>query len=234
MTEKNMQLSFLHAAPAFFPVYESSGYAGTTSRWSLVSVRQAKLAEVEVVDSSTRLAEFPADTDRLMVLHQRSTEQKFCGTVIRTAQYWNEYLNKELEGSLWVLTDKTGTIVAWLSIRSREENRYQLREFGCESLGTGESQDTPFAKCFGRLLYQAVKDMMDGEKDAFNLHLPTLILDDIRKNCKDAPFVDWTSETNEDDHGWMYRTLPSSETAQENMPRITEQFPHLIWPADSF
>ena len=234
MTEQNHQLSLLHAAPAFFPVYESSGYVGTTSCWSLVSIFQEKLSDINVVGSSVRLAEFPADTDRLQILHRGFTEEKFCGTIVRTKAYWNDYLSKELEKSLWVLTDEAGLIVAWLSIRSRGERIFQLCDFGCD-LDVVRLEDSLFATYFGSLLYHAARDMVGNEKgSSFNLHFPTKILDGIRKSPEQSGFVDWKSETNEDDHGWMYRTLPSSNVTQENIQNISEQFPHLIWPADSF
>jgi hypothetical protein len=51
MKERQLQVSLLHAAPAFFLVYQKAGgYVGSTSHWSVVQVTTAKLS---VVDTTT-------------------------------------------------------------------------------------------------------------------------------------------------------------------------------------
>jgi len=241
MIEKNFQVSLLHAAPAFFPVYESSGYEGTISHWSKVKINPTILFQTGIANVALRLAAFPADTECLMEIHQQFSEKSYCGTIIRSKEYWNNYLSQELENSLWVLTAKadTNAIIAWMSIRSRGESQYQLREFGCHKQAVGRSEGLSFAKCFGSLLRQIIQDFTGKEAtDSFNLHLPTTILEMLRIRDVDdtdgATFIDWASEIAANDQGWMYRTLPSSGGV-DNMPQITEkQFPHLIWPSDSF
>lgn len=231
MTEQNMQISLLHAAPAFFSVYQSSGYACTTSRWSLIDVNRKKIAfpGESAGDFTLALAEFPSDTERLMELHQRFTELRFAGSIIRSKRYWNEYLSKELGGTLWVLKSLSGSLTAWISVRIRGENICQIREFGCD-LEVFEDNSV-FARVFSLLLYQATQKLLELSTEVFTLHFPTFLLDTLRGDKPGTPFLDWSTECAEDDEGWMYKPLAGS---QIEMPKINEHFPHLIWPADSF
>lgn len=116
MKKRGMGLSLLHAAPAFFPVYQKGGgYECVTSRWSVVSVIQSNLQDPDN-PYMIRLAQFPQDTKRMQAIHQRSSEGRFVGCIVRTEQYWNDYISKELDGSLWTIT-KNDKVVAWASLR---------------------------------------------------------------------------------------------------------------------
>ena len=42
------------------------------------------------------------------------------------------------------------------------------------------------------------------EKDRISLHLPTPVLHEVQPNL--PAFLDWTTVTSDDDHGWMYKT----------------------------
>jgi predicted acetyltransferase len=51
MKERQLQISLLHAAAVFFPVYQKAGgYAGSTSHWSVVQVTTAKLSVVDTTN----------------------------------------------------------------------------------------------------------------------------------------------------------------------------------------
>jgi predicted GNAT family N-acyltransferase len=157
-----LQLSFLHAAPSFFNVYEKTGgYACATSEWSVVCCScQINGSGVVPANNTTsfsiRKAIFPDDAPRLQLLHQHYSERRFAGCIVRSLDYWNDYLQHELSDSLWVLEKKTTTttttkttvedddnhnmdekeqqrdvVVAWLSLRERG-GRYQLQEFGLD------------------------------------------------------------------------------------------------------
>lgn len=222
MTNKEkMQISLLHAAPTFFPVYQRGGnYENTTSRWTTVSVATDRLESVTGEETKgLRLAEFPNDTPRLQALHQEYSERRFAGCVIRSTEYWNNYISKELDGSLWVLTDKDNTVYAWLSLRPRGNGRYQLREFGRSLEGEGNTRVD--------LSYLLKKALSDATENVITLHLPTMVLEEARG----AEFLEPDSVATEDDQGWMYRSLQDDAVS---MVEITQTIPHLIWPSDSF
>ena len=198
MKSLGMRVSMLHAAPAFFPVYQRGGkYENVVSRWSDIRVpigrdgttatATATATATTLMDSFTlRPAEFPRDTERLQCLHQEFSEKRFFGCIIRSAQYWNDYISKELSENLWVATriadtngqkiqdvvvnssnsnsnisdDRSGCtdgdIVAWLSLRPRGPRRYQIREFGID-LETITSTTTK-AALLSRLVHTALRD----------------------------------------------------------------------------
>lgn len=212
MTRRGFKLSLLHAAPAFFPVYQKVGYASVTQKWSIVTIQLSKCVVAD--DATMRLAEFPADTNRLQAMHQVYSERRFSGCIVRTAQYWNEYLCRELEGRLWVLL-RDSCIVAWLSVRQKG-HLYHLAEFGCDP-----SLISP-ADAMSSLLPQAIGE----NEQTIELRIPTLVLEDARQ----ATFVDWTSAKLDNDDGWMYKTLQHNDTTS----MVADSNPHLIWPADSF
>lgn len=228
MKERQLQVSLLHAAPAFFPVYEKAGkYRCTLSRWSVFQWKQTNAATNE--DYAIRNATFPEDTDRLCRLHQTYSESTFSGCIVRTAEYWNEYLSNELGDSLWVLTGGSNVAVAWLSLRRRGD-RVQLREFGADvtTIAVAEALD--------QLLSHALNELpnkVDGQ--TFTLVLPTAVLDQAKGECGQDSHVlqnlDWDSVVEENDQGWMYKIL------DDRVPFDTisgKRTPHLIWPADSF
>eukprot|EP00532_Pseudo-nitzschia_australis_P006905 CAMPEP_0168165166 /NCGR_PEP_ID=MMETSP0139_2-20121125/1341_1 /TAXON_ID=44445 /ORGANISM="Pseudo-nitzschia australis, Strain 10249 10 AB" /LENGTH=500 /DNA_ID=CAMNT_0008082263 /DNA_START=39 /DNA_END=1541 /DNA_ORIENTATION=- len=171
MKERGLHLSSLHAAPIFFPLYEAMGYSSTTSgnRWSTVLLTTtsmstlAKSKDVYVHANTTktttesysycvvRPAKFPQDTEKLQKLHSRYSEERLTGCIVRSSKYyWTNYLSKELEGSLFLLTlpagksegnvddDDKETILAWLSLQptklslNGQEGHpgFQIQEFG--------------------------------------------------------------------------------------------------------
>lgn len=213
MMSRGMKLSLLHAAPEFFAVYEKSGgYACVTSEWSVITIDCSKL-DTPAHAFEIRLAQFPQDTARLQELHNEYSERRFVGCIVRSKEYWNTYISKELEGPLWTLV-KENEIVAWLSVRERG-NRYQLRDFGCDT------STITAPEAMSLLLSQAV------DKEPISLHLPTAVVEEIMET--NPVFVDWTTLVAEDDHGWMYKTLQAD---QKSMSAAAAK--HLIWPADSF
>jgi hypothetical protein len=248
MKERQLQVSLLHAAPAFFPVYEKAGgYACTMSHWSVVPVSTSKLqiaatehiAATEIMigtDSPTiREASFPEDTDRLSRLHRNYSEQRFAGCILRSTDYWNTYLSIELKGTLWV-KQVEGTLVAWLSLRPRGEGRFQVREFGVDTEFCSTSGVTT-SILLTMLLSHAMQEIQisSGSDNMLELATPTFLLDECRSSQADGegclPYIDWAKLKNDDDLGWMYKIL------DEKVPIESingSQTPHLIWPADSF
>lgn len=221
MTNRGMRLSLLHADPAFFSVYQKGGgYENVKSTWSVVNVIRSNLQDDAASPYSIRQAQFPKDTSRIQAIHQTYSEQRFVGCIIRSEEYWNEYICKELEGSLWTLVQEgSDEVIAWLSLRQRGE-RYQLRDFGCDTNVVAVSE------ALSLLLKTALCDLSDEEVP---LHLPTVVLDDARPS--QPSYLDFSTAVSEDDDGWMYKTLKSN---QESMVQAAKTREHLIWPADSF
>lgn len=218
MVSRGMKLTLLHAAPEFRPVYEKGGgYQCVTSQWSVVTLVRSNLKEA-VIPYMTRLAKFPQDTARLQEIHQQYSERRFDGCIIRSQDYWNEYISKELDGSLWTLV-KDDSLVAWVSLRFKGQ-RYQMRDFGCHV------ESTSVSDALSMLLIVALQDI---DEEQVSLYLPTGVLDDMTKH--DCPFIDWSTVVIENDDGWMYKTLQQDESS---MMAATKTRNHLIWPADSF
>lgn len=222
MTLKGMQMSLLHAAPAFFPVYESRGFECIVTQWSVVSIDRTRFINKESQSSwKVRQAEFPLDTARLHRLHASFSEERFAGCIVRSKDCWNQYISKELEGSLWVV-ERAGEVIAWLSLRRRGD-RYQLREFGCDASEIAIPDVLPV------LLRQALRDEAE---TTISLHLPTLILNEMPREVEsNANIILWETLTSDDDNGWMYKSLQDD---QVSMSEIVGNQVHLIWPADSF
>jgi Acetyltransferase (GNAT) domain len=221
MKARGMQTSLLHAAPAFVSVYQRGGdYHCTLTHWSVITMDSSRMLQQLLLRSNVnvRLAEFPKDTARLMKIHHAYSETRFSGMVIRSEQYWNDYIAKELEGTFYVLIDND-VIVGWLSVRLRN-GRYQVRDFGCDHTMTETSQ------VLSTLLPSVI-----GNVGIIELFLPSAMLEELRE--ANLTYLDWSKERSEDDLGWMYKNL------QDDSPDIVaitldKQSPHLIWPADSF
>lgn len=231
ISEAGMEVSFLHAAPAFFPVYEKAGYVCTTSQWSVASIDRSALAQVASSDqkalSTVRLAQFPEDTETLQALHQQLSEHRFSGCIGRSTVYWNQYISKELEGALYVV-EIGGKIVAWLSVQSRGPNELRIRDYGCIDNGI---QGYAIMKV---LLAEATKGLETAAQ--FQLIVPTFVVNEVRasfasrkQQSESESFIYWSAVTVDDDQGWMYKQIGDSGLS---MPELTLK--HLIWPADSF
>lgn len=171
MRERKLHISSLHAAPTFFPLYESLGYTHTMrgNRWSTVRLTTLAQSEnVTVTKSSFRVrpAEFPGDAETLQRLHAQYSEDRLAGCLVRSKNYWTQYLSQELENSLFLLTfssrnnENNGeTILAWLSLRSingtLEEGDgipgFQIQEFG-RNLSTVGGEPIPTSLALGRLI----------------------------------------------------------------------------------
>ncbi|KAI2504655.1 hypothetical protein MHU86_9765 [Fragilaria crotonensis] len=203
MKLRRMDISFLHAAPEFFPVYErGGGYASTHSEWSVATLQLDQLIAAGT-DSlsmySTRLAEFPKDTKRLQLLHKEYSEQKFAGCIVRSEEYWNIYLSQELDGALHVLEDNSKGVVAWMSLRQRGD-RFQMREFGCDTA------NCPVELALPHLVKTCLLDFNAPSTTTIELHLPAFVLRSLGSaHCK---YVQGVVE--EEDLGWMYVPLRRS------------------------
>ena len=238
MNEHQLPLSLLHAAPAFFPVYEASGYSCTQTRWSVLKISKNKLTEYNKSKEDgciiVRPASFPKDSSQLQALHKHYTEDRIAGTIIRSRKYWDEYLSVELKDSLWVAAAKqeeddetSNLLLGWMSIRPRN-GRFQLREFGVNA------EPSTARKVFPVLLAKCLESetIIDDSSDVISLAIPSFVMEDLQKDQKDLPFIEWAAVESDDDQGWMYKTL---EAGSVDMPNIIQEGTnHLVWPSDSF
>jgi len=247
-----MSCSLLHANPEFRPVYNKvGGYESVPSKWSLIPIELDKLI-INGTDERnqwlTRQAVFPQDVDILHALHTEYSEKRLI-TIMRSKEYWTNYVSAELGDSLWLLEDDASSIVAWLSIRKRGD-RYQLREFGVDRNKPSVSNITEFA--LGRLLSVALQQIGEelhadsGKK--ISLLLPTFILHDMQQEKMIGAtnevgsnlgsvnsLFDIDNVIEENDDGWMYVVFNKSEpNVLELTMRAKDPVPHLIWPTDSF
>ena len=237
----NMSCSLLHAAPALMNVYErSAGYKGVDSYWKVIHFSRdttaADIAKFHCVipedrldlTTTTRLASFPKDTSQLQKIHKEYSEDRFAGCIIRSIDYWNEYICKEIGDSLFVLcinnacartrtrtrtADGSDTIVAWISIRKRSNKRFQLRDFGC-CRDTCARENILISTVFYTLVQQSFKTYLsssgDGDDDDndndelerdLELAIPSMVYQDLES-------VDWAESVSEEcDGGWMYKNL---------------------------
>ena len=270
-----VQVSSLHAAPTFFPLYESLGYSAPplsnpfgANRWSTVNLNWKPNCNKELAQNNPgiqiRPAQFPTDTKVLQQLHTKYSEDRLVGCILRSEEYWNEYLSKELEGSLHVLESNASTdsneqqIVSWLSLNGHADS-FSVQEFGIDSSLLQIDESLTIDRVVGALVDRAIQDESNKEgtipldDTIYSLKLPGFVADDIRSVC--APKMnpqsfDWATQVTEIDRGWMYRGLgdgSSSTLADEFLAFVRRtirndedgnhhdrQREHFVWPSDSF
>jgi predicted GNAT family N-acyltransferase len=236
MTEDGFQISFLHSAPAFFPVYRSAGYECSTTKWTLLPIQKETLQQDSATTTTTtsshafsiRLADFPKDVDQLRRIHQSFSEERFFGCIVRSKEYWQHYIQNELEDTLYVLENDDNKVLGWLSIRLRGD-RLQVREFGMDETKEFAGASCKNQSAFGMLLHHAVKSMTEYECCPLTVAVPTLVLNCILHtwgtSMLDCLMLDHA--VSEDDMGWMYKALD-----KKPLPDFSQQ--QLIWPSDSF
>lgn len=220
MKHNVMAVSFLHSAPTFFPVYEKAGYVSVRSRWSVVTISIP--TNLQPKNYEIRTALFPHDTLTLRTLHHQYSEMRFSGCIVRSEAYWNEYIAKELENSLFVLSRNGGKLECWMSIRWKN-GRCQLREFGCD-------KGTALSEVFYPLFLHCLRYSQPSVSGTVELCLPTAILEELTRDVGDT--IPWIRDyVREDDLGWMYKNLKVEGSSTMQFDSSKE---HLIWPSDSF
>ena len=265
----DVQISSLHAAPTFFPLYALLGYSAPPvsnpsggNRWSTVDIRWTPSRRETTNDSEfrIRLAEFPRDTEILQNLHSKYSEERLAGCILRSEDYWNDYLSKELAGSLFVLVSKEENILAWLSLKaSNGGDLFCVQEFGIDLPFLKQHESLSMDRVVTNLVAHAIEEQttLSSTTIASSVKLPGFVSDEIR-SCQDSklrdnvlPSIDWESERTEIDRGWMYRGVGNSGTALTDdflcfvegtvttpSEGITNQQlrrrEHFVWPSDSF
>jgi hypothetical protein len=230
--ESDIEYSFLHAAPEFHKFYNKLGFTAVPSHWSILKVspnrQDVPWGDFEEHSLNFRLAQFPQDTLRLSKIHAAFSEKRYSGCIIRSEEYWNQYIQGE--GPLYVLVEtKTSLVSSWISFRTRPNNRYQVRDFGNDQdvISTGKSFYF-LVKCF----LQSTKNQ--DEEHFCDIHLPTALLQDINQSFSGVhelnSYFDFNSCYAEDDNGWMWQRLKQNK--EGGAMQVASN--HLIWPLDNF
>jgi len=259
--EQKIECSLLHARPEFVPVYQKSGsYVCVISHWSVITIHSDRLFssvdgnqstnKLNRIEMNVRLAQFPADTQTLQRIHKVYSEDRFAGCIIRSEEYWNEYISREIGKSLFVLTipnvdakqDENATIIGWIAVRTHN-GQYQLQDFGVDKeISARNGFTVPFimAKLLKISMEQqlALKEsQVSGE--IIKLRLPNPILKELQAedSMGDSDWIDWDSNiVSEDDTGWMYKTFSNIRSDLRDMVYLVQKQKkdHIIWPSDSF
>ena len=228
MIPNAMDCSLLHCSPTLIPVYQSGGYTSVTTPWTRIPVSLDDLLPPTNTHYTIRRAEFPKDTTQLQTLHQRFSEQKYVGCIIRSIDYWNQYIANEIGDKLYVLTSNENMILAWMAI-GKKGSIYKLLDFGMDT----SSSLLSLSNAMGYLLHHSLQQQ--GEKDnnnSISVSIPTSIWEQV----EDASWIlknDDNAIIPDDDEGWMYKMINPNIPSMMNL--VSEKGKvHLIWPADSF
>mmetsp|Transcript_33670 Transcript_33670/g.41261 ORF Transcript_33670/g.41261 Transcript_33670/m.41261 type:complete len:381 (-) Transcript_33670:10-1152(-) len=238
--EERMDVSLLHASPVFFPVYEKFGYECVTSHWSVVELNYKKLLMAVISDGFCVRPVRASDFEVLKSIHERQSEGVYAGCVVRSLEYWKEYIGN---GGMDVFVlEVYGAVRGWISLRNRPNGRYQLRDFavdcdiptitGGDGVAVHVSTMNGILALLSGVLKKEKIEQLEQENDKVELHLPTIILERVKNDEQNDAIFYWESVKEENDLGWMYKNLSGKE--KTDMTNITATMPHLIWPADSF
>jgi hypothetical protein len=264
LADDGTALSFLHAAPDFFPVYEGAGYVGAKTSWTVVPYRHSSTAsngEEERPGLRVRPASFPADAGPLSRLYRELCSSR-SGCLVRSAEYWERYLAEEWKGRFWVaVTAATATgageeqedgeaVRGWMIARWRGSSgdgtrRVQVCDFGH---GGGGSGDPGAARqAFDALLRRVVDELClsgDGasssasQRRRIDVVLPTIAASAI---CRPSP----PGPGGMEDGGivdWASATVECDHgwmyrALGDGSQELLDEITasdHLMWPADSF
>jgi predicted GNAT family N-acyltransferase len=144
--QAQLKVSFLHSAPAFFPVYEGAGYCRTKTSWTVVPYNHGMRALSASSPSSSpgrmqlppslvgypsganvdvRRASFPDDAAQLSTLYEE-LYSGVSGCLVRSRAYWDTYLGREWKDHMWVATTTAGPgesvdeqLLGWMVARFR-------------------------------------------------------------------------------------------------------------------
>ena len=263
MKTQLFQVSLLHAAPDFFPVYRASGYECSTSRWTRLSISRRDIPTMSSISTHTknqkntdnhsttswriRRASFPQDTAVLQRLYREvSEQQQDFTTIVRSTEYWNDYLSAELGDTLWV-TEKSVTRTT--KTTTNEPNDEVVVPVGSLAVKVkagvvGMTECTWDTNCANVdeilqvLLPKCLEQVFDNDdnddggdnknNDIVELKIPTFIVDQVDWLCQQL------TKVANDEHGWMFQDLRHSDTSTSGGSLLFQERPVLIWPADAF
>jgi len=245
MGKMGMQASLLHASPALQAVYQRGGnYESVGSRWSVVSIPSRLVTETSDGDDDmahmVRVASFPQDAEALSSIHRKYSESRFAGCIVRSNEYWTNYISKEIGTSLFVLTTGDDTAIGCLSLRERG-GKHQLQEFSVDEshCSAGQVMDI-LLKAAVTLEGRNSETCNAYQNESFDLQLPHAVYMDTLAGKDHSSIIgdDAVTAREEDDVGWMYRPISAGDEEGYNMVervmRGTDVPNHLVWPSDSF
>jgi predicted GNAT family N-acyltransferase len=124
--QAQLKVSFLHSAPAYFPVYEGAGYCHTKTSWTVVPYNHGMHALSSASSLSpdgtllpppenpsganvtVRRASFPEDADQLSRMYNE-LYSGVSGCLVRSRAYWDTYLGREWKDHMWVAATTAGS-----------------------------------------------------------------------------------------------------------------------------
>lgn len=222
MINEGMKVSLLHAAPDFFTLYQSMGFRNVLTEWIVLQVHLDRLpSEASSANSkphcNIRNADFDRDAHELEHLYSKYSEARFCGCIVRSPDYWSNYLSQEIGRNLWIYprVEDSG-ILGWMALRKRGD-LYHLCEFG------EDVSENMHPSVFLALLRHAAMHL--NTPASFQLQVPC----SLGRGLISLGAITIVEEKS--DNGWMYKTLNESGV---DFVDISRQVPHLIWPSDSF
>jgi predicted GNAT family N-acyltransferase len=241
MEQEQFSISFLHAAPVFFAVYEKFGYQSVTTGWSMVRIQRETLRQTAKSIRNTTLSVRPVcwakDTPALARIHRDYSERRLAGCIQRNRAYWDEYLSQEIKESDFVVAHDGDQMVGWISLQCKG-GKIRVRDFGADPLVLSSANGLAMYQLFALLLSSSPPSvgLVDSEylqtNDEYSLLIPTFLFEDVKhEKTTDSSYIRWEATTSDDDHGWMYRPIGKSNL---DMIATAKSVPHWIWPSDSF
>ena len=228
MIPNAMDCSLLHCSPTLIPVYQSCGYKSVITPWKRVPVSLQNLVPPSTTNYRIRRAKFPEDTTQLQTLHQHFSEENYVGCIIRSIEYWNQYIANEIGDKLYVLTSNENIILAWMAFGDKFTLYNKLLDFGMDTSSLLSISDA-MGYLFHNFLIQQQRE--EDNNNSISVSMPTSIWEQV----KDASWIlndDDNSIMPDDDEGWMYKMINPNVPSMIDL--ISKQGKiHLIWPADS-
>ena len=276
------QVSVLHASTdAFRSVYAKVGYRCSRTCWTKVeyvfdgAVHSENMKDKAIYNEKgeckrtwmrsddckdgfslrIRSINFPEDMSSMSKIYdEMSKENSFVGCVIRSDEYWSEYVSNEMLVAPGCLTplvladDKTGSLLAWVSLRDVSSSAslnpiYIVKEFGFDKRSLN-LLNLSILDALKVLLEESLSSICSENlgKKRYNILLPTLIWKEIMLSkdqlCLTSSYFEKGFVHAEDDIGWMYLAIDENseevKTFLEIIDTPEQVSRHLIWPTDSF
>ena len=172
-----LQVSLLHAAPAFRPFYASMGYAPLTSEWTVARISDWKSWTTERCDK--------IDWDCSLYEEE---QRHVCGSIRRSVDYWESWIGPKALPSCYALKEGARGMLH-VAPDKKKDGQFVLSEYA----GLGEDSS--------RLFRAMVTAFFEEHSlpSSFDLKLPTVVFQSIQDSFED-PRPD-------NDDGWMYRSM---------------------------
>jgi predicted GNAT family N-acyltransferase len=245
-----IRIAFLHAAPDFFPVYEKMHFQCVSSGWCQVQMNRDILKSVSQASYNTtrfhvRKVDWDTDTLQLAKVHHQYSELRFCGCIIRSKSYWDEYIRLEVDSAKLMVACNDDKLLGWLLFQNKG-GKIRVQDFGFDQSLASELKLTSY-ELFASLkesvvLTSEVEAQFCWENETFSILLPSMLYEEMKQDWDmlltssnqtqlHDSYITWNATGRADDYGWMYRPIGASGV---DLQTVTEKVPHWIWPSDFF